>query len=98
MRHHNGLGIGHLHVHSLGACSISCKSTDIGVPGDPIPKQLSGSGDMQSTDVDNGTDDETDDPETTLEDHENEGWDKLESDDSKDGYNSDNQSSESDAE
>jgi hypothetical protein len=71
---------------------------DIGVPEDPIPEQLSGSGDMQSTDVDNGTDDEMDDPETTLEDRENEGWDEVESDDSKDGHDSDDQSSESDAE
>jgi hypothetical protein len=101
MRHHSGLGIGHLYAQSFGACSISRESADIEVSEDPIPEQLSGSGgsrDMKAIDVDNGLDDETDNPEISLEDRENEGWDEVESDDSEDGHYSDDQSSESNAE
>jgi hypothetical protein len=53
---------------------------------------------MKAIDVDNGLDDETDNPEISLEDRENEGWDEVESDDSEDGHYSDDQSSESNAE
>jgi len=51
---------------------------------------------MQVPDMENEQNEETDNPEMALEDRQNEGWEDAESDDSKDGNKSDDQSLEDD--
>jgi hypothetical protein len=102
MRYHAGLGVGHVHTHSgqSSASSIPRQSRTIDVPDDSIPERLPDGGETQapSSDMENEQNDETDNPEMALEDRENEGWEDVESDDSKDGNESDGQSSEDDDE
>jgi len=94
MRYHEGLRVGH--IYQPCASSIPHEPRDIDVPDGPIPKQLPGSRDMQAPDMENEQNEETDNPEMALEDHQNEGWKDTESNNSKDGNKSDDQSSEDD--
>jgi hypothetical protein len=85
MRYHWGLGVGHLHAHQS---TSSYQSKGIDAPHEPVPETLPVSRDTKTTDVND--DDESDNSEIGLEDHEFEGWDDVESDDSNEGGNDSN--------
>ena len=87
MQYHWGLGVGHLYVHQSTSCH---QSIVIDAPDESISESLPSGGDMRTED-----DDESDDPEMTLEDREFEDWE--ESDDS-DGGKTNDQGSEDDDE
>ena len=92
------MSVGHVHTHQSSDSSIPHELSDIDVPDDPIPKGLPGGGETQTPNMENEQNDETDNPEMSLEDRENEGWEDMESNDSKDGNESDGQSLEDDDE
>ena len=88
MRYHWGLGVGHFHAHQF---SSSCKPSDI--TDDPILEQ--GSKEEQIS-VEDDIYHESDNLEMTLEDREFEGWEDVESDESRDADASDDQGWEDD--
>ena len=103
MRYHGGLGAGHVHTHQSSASGIPQEPSDINVPDelsdidvpdDPNPEQLPAGGDTEAPGIENEQNDEADNPEMALEDRQNESWEDVESDDSQNGDESDDQSSE----
>jgi hypothetical protein len=89
MRYHWGLGVGHLHAHQSTFSCVSRESKEIDAPYNPIPEQLPGGGDTRTTDIENDSDYELDDPEMGLEDCELKGWDESNDPDNGDEDGSD---------
>jgi hypothetical protein len=83
MRYHWGFAVGHLHAHQSTFGCVLSEPREIDAPYDPIREQPPGGGDTRTTDIENDSDYEPDDPEMDLEDRELEDWD--ESDDPDDG-------------
>jgi hypothetical protein len=83
MRYHWGLGVGHFHVHEP-------TSTFLNITDKSAMMDLETSGDVITTEPEalpthavNDPDHKTADPEMGLEDHDPEGWEDVESDDSE---------------
>jgi len=86
MRYHWGLGVGHLHAHQPSAMACHIPEARGGELQDFLSERISGEDDtnMQILDRNNNAGD-SDNPELALEDNNSEGWDDVESSDSKDG-------------
>jgi len=86
MQYHLGLGVGHLHIHQTTSSCIPDNSTGIDALDDQYTELPDGE-DNHAVDMDNDMYHESDNPELSLEDHNFEGWEDVESNTADDDNN-----------